>query len=215
MSRWSLDGMTALVTGASKGIGLATAREFLDLGANVIALARNVDTLTTAYSDCDQTRVELLGADVSTGAGRDSVKSALEKAGRLDILVNNVGTNIRDRFINIASADIQHVIDTNLISALEIARISYPLLSRSKNGNIVFTSSISSLGAVGSGTIYGATKAALNQAVRALAQEWASAGIRVNAVAPGYINTPLVQGLLAKKDLLATVESAAVLKRVG
>ncbi len=217
-NRWTLNNKIALITGASKGIGLACAEEFLDLGAEVIAVARSMETLEKAYAPLKQEnvgRVHLVAADVIEAEGRKKVFSAVEKLGRLDILVNNVGTNIRKQIMDYTSDELDLILKTNLTSALEMCRGANSWLLKGKDGCVVFLSSMASLGSVGSGVIYGATKAALNQATRSLAHEWSVHNIRVNAVAPGYIETPLVEGLLSRAPIRQAIEERAMLKRVG
>ena len=216
-SNWSLENKIALITGASKGIGLAIAEEFLNLGAEVIVVARTMDTLETAFSGIKdkQDRIHLVAADVTEQTGRETLFKRANELGRLDILVNNVGTNIRKKLIEYSTNELNSVLNTNLMSALEISKAAYPLLVKGKEATVIFMSSMASFGSVGSGVIYGATKAAMNQATRSLAHEWSAQNIRVNAVAPGYIETPLVAGLLSKPRIRHEIEQRAMLKRVG
>lgn len=216
-SNWSLENKVALITGASKGIGLAIADEFLNLGAEVIVVARTMATLEKAFSPLksEQRRIHLVAADVTDKTGRDSLFKQANGLGKLDILVNNVGTNIRKKLVDYTSDELNSVLNTNLMSALEITKAAYPLLVKGENASVIFMSSMASFGSVGSGVIYGATKAAMNQATRSLAHEWSPQNIRVNAVAPGYIETPLVEGLLSKPKIRHEIEQRAMLKRVG
>lgn len=215
--RWTLENKIALITGASKGIGLACALEFLELGAEVIMVARNPETLKEAV-DCGAGKpgkIHAVAADVTTDEGRKEIFKVVEKIGRLDILVNNVGTNIRKKFMEVSEDDLSLLLDTNLNSALAMCRDAHPWLLKGNNANVVFITSIAGLGTVGSGLMYGVTKAALNQATKALAQEWAPEKIRVNAIAPGYIETPLTEGILKSPEFRKAVENVAMLKRIG
>ena len=215
--RWNLDSKIALITGSSKGIGLACAAEFLALGAEVIAVARGEEALAAAEESCKEygTRVHVVAADVTSEKGRGEIFKIVERLGRLDILVNNVGTNIRKKFVDATDEDLALILDTNLNSALSMCRDAYPWLRKGSDANVVFITSMAAMGTVGTGVMYGATKAALNQATRALAQEWAPDKIRVNSVAPGFIETPLTEGLLSRPALREVIEKRAVLGRVG
>ncbi len=215
--RWTLENKIALITGASKGIGLACAQEFAQLGAEVIMVARNPDTLKAAVDagSGKSGKIHSVAADVTTDEGRKEIFKVVEKIGRLDILINNVGTNIRKKFMDASEEDLSLLLDTNLNSALKICRDAHPWLLKGKNANVVFITSIAGMGTVGSGLMYGVTKAALNQATKALAQEWAPENIRVNAIAPGYIETPLTEGILKNQDFRKAVENVAMLKRIG
>ncbi len=214
MSKWSLAGKIAVITGASKGIGLATVREFLELGAEVIAVARGEEALAREFGG-KSLAVEAVSADVATLAGRSKLLAAVNKRGHLDILVNNVGTNIRKRAQDYNLDEINFVLQTNLVSAIEVSRDLYELLKLGKQSSIINLSSVAAIGSVGSGVIYGATKAALMQMTRSLAHEWAADGIRVNAVAPGYIETPLAHQVLSKPAVREAVVSHTMLKRTG
>ncbi len=216
-SKWSLNDKTALITGASKGIGLAIANEFLELGAQVLVVARSMDTLESAFSSKKdyKNKIHMVAADIATSSGRQALFQKAAELGKLDILVNNVGTNIRKKLIEYSTDELNSVVNTNLMSALEITKAAYPLLLKGRDANVIFMSSMASLGSVGAGVIYGATKAAMNQATRSLAHEWSKEKIRVNAVAPGYIETPLVEGLLSKPKIRQVIEKRAMLQRVG
>lgn len=216
-NRWTLKNKVALITGASKGIGLACATELLDLGAEVIVVARNLPVLEGAFGErtADASRIHLVAADVTDEAGRQAVFKEVEKLGRLDILINNVGTNIRKKLIDSSSSELSSVLNTNLTAALEMSRDAHNWLCKGTDASVVFITSMAGFGSVGTSVIYGATKAALTQATRSLAQEWAADSIRVNAVAPGFIETPLVEGLLSRDGIRKAIEERAILKRVG
>lgn len=216
-TNWCLENKVALITGASKGIGLAIAEEFLSLGAEIIVVARTQETLEKAFSHLknEHKRIHPVAADVTDQKGRDALLKQANELAKLDILVNNVGTNIRKKLIDYSTAELHSVLNTNLMSALEVTKAAYPLLVKGQDASVIFMSSMASIGSVGSGVIYGATKAAMNQTTRSLAHEWAPQNIRVNAVAPGYIETPLVEGLLSKPKIRYEIEQRAMLKRVG
>jgi Tropinone reductase 1 len=130
-------------------------------------------------------------------------------------LVNNVGTNIRKPTTEYSAAEFQHLLATNLESAFGLCQGAYPLLKAAGNASIVNISSVAGLTHVRTGAIYGMTKAALNQLSRNLAVEWAGAGIRVNTVAPWYIQTPLAETVLRNPDYLQQVLDRTPLGRVG
>ena len=213
--RWQLTGRTAVVTGGSKGIGRAVVEDFISLGAEVLAVARREEDLQRLREAFPE-RLHILAADMASEEGRSQLADKVQQQwGRLDILVNNVGTNIRKPTADYTAAEYDFVMNTNLRSAFELNRLLYPLLQKSGQGNIIHVSSVAGLTHVRTGSIYGMTKAALNQLTRNLAAEWAKDGIRVNAVAPWYINTPLAQTVLQNEAFHDAVVSRTPLGKVG
>lgn len=212
--RWSLAGNIALVTGASRGIGEGIARELASHGARVISVARNHDGLGEGGQADDN--IIYLDADVSKAEGCSSITSFInQNFDHLDILVNNVGTNIRKRTSDYTDDEIEYLFDTNLRSALRLSRQLYPSLKLSASASIVNISSVAGLMHLRTGAIYGMTKAALIQLTKNLAGEWAADNIRVNAVAPWYIKTPLANQVLQDEAYRADVLSRTPMKRVG
>lgn len=214
-NRWLLTGRKAVVTGGSKGIGEATVKEFLNLGAEVLAVARKEKDLQQLHAKYPE-GLHTLPADLSTTEGRTKLATAVEELwGGLDVLVNNVGTNIRKPTADYDPDEYDFLLTTNLRSAFDLNKLLYPLLSKSSQGNIIHVTSVAGLVHVRTGSIYGMTKAALNQLTRNLAVEWAKNNIRVNAVAPWYISTPLAQTVLQNPDFYDAVVSRTPMQQVG
>jgi len=197
-ARWQLNGKTALVTGATKGIGLAIANELASFGAKVVRVARG--------ADAD------ISADVTNADDRKRIFDGIDK---LDILVNNAGTNIRKKAIDYDYDEYVRVRETNMDSVFELSRLAHPLLRASGDASVINVVSIASFRHLGTGVPYAMTKAAVAHMTRALAAEWAKDRIRVNAVAPWYIRTPLAQPVLDDPERLAKILSLTPVGRIG
>lgn len=208
---WNLNNKTALVTGGTKGIGKAIVQEFLALGAHVIAVARSKESIEQLKEEVHSRQLKVIAADLGTKKGIEKVLKSVDK---LDILVNNVGMNIRKKAIEFEEEDFYKIVNANLFSAYELTRKCHPLLKETK-GNVVLMASVAGMTHLKSGTIYGMTKAAMIQFTRNMAVEWAADNIRVNAVSPWYIQTPLTEGVLANPDFYNEVVSRTPLRRVG
>jgi tropinone reductase I len=217
-ARWKLAGKTALITGGSRGIGHAIADELLDLGASVFIVARGEKELQQRCDDWMKKGLEASGivADVSTSKGREHICTVLAGSlETLDILVHNVGTNIRKASIDYGPEETELIFDTNLKSAFELSRALHPMMKKAGDAAIVHVSSVAASTALSTGAPYAMSKAALDHLCRYLAVEWAADGIRVNAVAPWYIKTPLTESVLSKKEYFDRIIAATPMERIG
>ena len=218
MNRWTLEGKKALVTGSTRGIGRAIAEEFLELGAEVLVVSRNAGEIDKMIADRKPRGGMIHGvmADVADADGRAVVAAKVDALwGRLDILVNNVGTNIRKKTPAYTLKEYSFILSTNLTSAFELCRLTYPLLKKGVDASIVNVASVAGQTALSSGSPYAMSKAAMIQLTRNLAVEWAPDNIRVNAVAPWYIRTPLAEGVLKNESYLSSVLARTPMNRVG
>ena len=218
--RWRLDGQTALITGASAGIGLAIARELLGFGADVMLVARDEDLLDAAREDLGEEfperEVATMAADVADDEDRRAILDWVEDhADGLNLLINNAGGNVTKAAVDYTEDEWRGIFETNLFSAFELSRYAHPLLTRHASSAIVNIGSVSGFTAVRSGAPYGMTKAALHQMTRNLAAEWAEDGVRVNAVAPWYIRTRRTSGPLSDADYYEEVIARTPMRRIG
>ncbi len=218
MKEWNLKGKKALITGGTKGIGLAIAEEFLFLGAEIFIAARDQKLISRKINSWKRKGYKASGiaADLSNAEEREKVFSEVYKNWKkLDLLVNNVGMNIRKKTVEFSKEEYERVLYTNLISTFEMCRMFHPLLKKSKNGSVVNMSSVAGLTHLRTGSPYGMSKAAMDQLTRNLAVEWAEDKIRVNSIAPWYIDTPLVEKLMKDQSYYNSVIERTPMKRIG
>lgn len=188
----ALDGQLALVTGAGRGIGRGCAEALAEAGANVIAVARSADQLADVAQHASG-RIQTWAMDV-TG---EEILQKIEELPALNILINNAGGNRPQRFVDVDDASLDFVLELNVRSAFRVARAAARVMVRAgTRGNIVHMSS--QMGHVGSPqrTVYCMTKHAIEGLTKAMAVELATDGIRVNSVAPTFVETPLTKPML-------------------
>lgn len=215
---WRLDGKKALVTGGTKGIGKAIVDELLQLGASVITVARNPKDVVKRVLDWKDAGfdADALAADITRAGDRQNVFATVHNQwGKLDILINNAGTNIRKKTNEYSPQEYDFLINTNMTAGFELCRLFYPLLENSAEAAVVNVVSVAGLTHMRTGSPYAMSKAAMTQLTRNLAVEWADKKIRVNAVAPWYIRTPLTEHLFEDEQYLKEVLDRTPLGRIG
>ncbi|MFE3670302.1 oxidoreductase [Streptomyces goshikiensis] len=185
-----LTGKVAVVTGASKGIGLAITESFLREGGRVVAGSRSETRELAALRETYD--VTFVAGDLALGEGVDAlIQAAMERHGRIDVLVNNVGaTEPRTDFLTIDDAQWQHGFELNFFSAVRASRAALPHLFADGGGAIINITSLNARLPFPSVVDYSAAKAALTSLTKALSEEFAPRGVRVNAIAPGPVRTP-------------------------
>jgi len=214
MNSWSLQGKKALVTGGTKGIGLAITREFLELGAEVLVVARNTKSIQGKLKN--SANLFTIEGDLTDAEVRKSLAKKIEENwGKLDVLVNNVGTNVRKKFVEYSEEEYRQLFETNLFSMMELTRLCYPLLKKSECASVINIASVAGTFDVLSGPPYGMTKAAIIQFTRHLTAEWSGDNIRVNTISPWYIETPLTKAVLEQPDRLEKILARTPMGRVG
>jgi NAD(P)-dependent dehydrogenase (short-subunit alcohol dehydrogenase family) len=210
MENCMLEGKIALVTGAGKGIGKAIVERFHADGAHVIAVARtqaDLDVLANELGD----RFEAWSCDV-TG---EEILERIDGLEQLDILVNNAGGNRPEPLIDVSAENLDFILDLNVRSAFRISQAAAKVMIRQKSGSIVQMSS--QMGHVGSPnrTVYCMTKHALEGLTKAMAVELASQGIRVNSVAPTFIETPLTAPMFENPEFQEFVMKMIPMGKIG
>jgi NAD(P)-dependent dehydrogenase (short-subunit alcohol dehydrogenase family) len=202
-----LDGKVALVTGASRGIGAAIARNLAEAGASVAVTARSEDALQEVAVSLDSGSSSLaVGADIARTEDLDRLVDAVaERFGRIDVLVNNAGLLPEAKQIyNVDVDEWEHVLDVNLRAPWYLSKLVHPHMKAAGGGSIVNISSTSGLHHdIGLG-VYGISKSAVLMLTEVCGKEWARDNIRVNCIAPGVVRTELaapVMQYLEKRDL--------------
>lgn len=218
--RWRLDGRTALVTGASAGIGLACVRELAARGARVLMVARHADGLEAARAELAEQDhgidVRGFAADVTDPEDRLAIFDWIGDLGEpLSLLVNNAGGSLSGTVLECSEEALREELELDLVSAFAMCRLAWAQLRRHAHAAIVNLGAAAGRVHVGGGAAHGLAKAALEQFTRSLACEWAGDGIRVNAVAPWYIRTRRSDEVLADPDYLDGVLERTPLGRVG
>jgi 2-deoxy-D-gluconate 3-dehydrogenase len=201
---FDLSGRTAVVTGGNGGIGFAIAQSLANAGASVAIVGRDEAKNQEAQTRLAESGAHALAirADVTTESGCAAfVEATLGHFGTFDILVNNAGTNVRKRPEAYALDEWRALIDVNLTSVYLASLAAYPILKR-RGGKIVNIGSMTSIFGASFSAPYGAAKGGVVQLTKALASAWATDGIQVNAILPGWIVTDLtIRGRTATPDL--------------
>ncbi|AXQ95555.1 glucose 1-dehydrogenase [Cereibacter azotoformans] len=204
LDTFRLDGKVALVTGGSRGIGLAIAKLFAEAGARIMLTARTETEAVRALVAADPDRFAWVAGDVTDPAVPDAlVQATLDRFGRLDVLVNNAGVADGGDFHEFDDTRLARIMETNLIAPFRIARAAVrPMLAQGA-GSIVNIGSISGFVANKPQlqVAYNASKAAVHQMTTVMAYEYAHRGIRVNALAPGYVVSDMTAKGIANEDM--------------
>jgi meso-butanediol dehydrogenase/(S,S)-butanediol dehydrogenase/diacetyl reductase len=194
---------TVLVTGAASGIGLATARRFLDEGARVVMLDNDDAKLKQAAGGLPQERVLVhVGDTADKATAGAAVKATVERFGGLDILINNAGVATEGDIMNTSEEDFERVMAVNVGGYFHMAKAAMPELVKTR-GAIVMTSSVSGLGGDWELFAYNTSKGAVSNMVRAMAMDAAKDGVRVNAVNPSFTKTGMTEDMMGKPELIA------------
>jgi 2-deoxy-D-gluconate 3-dehydrogenase len=209
---FDLSGKVAVVTGGNGGIGFGMARGLAEAGCTIVVAGRNADKSARAVKELQGlgVRAAAVAANVADEAAVAAlIKRTAEDFGRVDIVINNAGTNIRKMPQDLSLDEWHHVMDTNLTSAFLVSKAAYPHMKRQGGGKVINIGSMMSIFGVRFSPAYAPSKGGIVQLTKALATAWAVDNIQVNAVLPGWIDTELTQG--ARREVAGLHDS--VLRR--
>jgi len=217
----SLDGRVAVVIGAAQGIGRATAFALAEQGAVIVAMDRNADLVNATTEEMKGEGFQAWAEEVDvadSGRVRDAMAGVANKFGRFDALVNCAGVACHGESLVLADSDWARIISINLTGAFWAAReAGRQMIGLGRTGSIVTIGSIS--GEVANvpqnQTAYNASKAGVHTMTKCLAVEWAKKGIRVNAIAPGYVDTELTRGGIENPEWMSVWSNHTPMGRVG
>ncbi len=215
---FSLAGRTALITGASRGLGFAMAQGLAQAGAHVVLNGRHPETLQARALELTQAGLKASFAAFNAtdeAAARNAIAAIETAHGGLDILIANAGTNIRRSILEMTTEEWRHVLDVDLTACFTLARDAAKGMVARRWGRIIFTASI--LSTVGRSMVpaYTASKHGVAGLMRAMGAELGRTGVTVNAIAPGYIRTELTRPLTEDAVFTAWLESRTPLGRWG
>lgn len=214
-----LDGRVALVTGAGRGLGLEMAKALASAGASVIVNGRDafrLEEAAQAIRTATGRQAGIAAFDVADiAAGQEALAGIAREHGRLDILVNNVGVRDRRPLSDFSAEEAGALIATNLVAPTMLAREAAEIMAAQGHGRLIFVTSIAGQVALPRDPVYTAAKAGLTGLMRALAVEYARAGVTSNAIAPGMFATQTNERLVADADFSAFVDVRVPLGRWG
>ena len=210
----------AVVTGASSEIGISIVKRFVDEGAKVVMLGRNLDSLEKARSliNNKDSAVSMQCDIVAEGQALQTIEQVLNKYGTIDILVNSAGAiNDPVHFDEMPDSEIKKLIDVNMYGVFKMTKAVLPSMRENKTGCIINIGSISSERAIPRVhlAVYSATKAALSMFTKAIAVEYARSNVRCNCVNPGIINSGMIKPYLDDPKARKILEDRLPLNRVG
>ncbi|MBK3638158.1 SDR family oxidoreductase [Streptomyces asoensis] len=212
---FDVTGRIALVTGSSRGIGLALARGLAEAGCTVVLNGRDAERLERAAADLPGD-VRTSAFDVTDGASvAAGIARTEEEVGPLDILVNNAGMQLRAPLLEFADADWHRLLDTNLTSAFLVGREAARGMTRRGHGKIVNICSLQSEVVRPGIAPYAATKGALKMLTKGMCADWGPYGVQVNGLGPGYIETELTRPLVEDEEFSAWVRRRTPAGRWG
>jgi NAD(P)-dependent dehydrogenase (short-subunit alcohol dehydrogenase family) len=208
-----MEGRTALVTGASRGIGAATARALDRAGVRVALVARNPDDLAAVAADLHHDPLVLVGDFRDAEEPARIARQALDALGRIDVLVNNAAVAARLATVDMDAVLIDELLAINVRAPLLLIAALVPSMIGHGRGSIINLSSVSGLVGTPRRAAYAASKGALDAATRSLAMELGPSGIRVNSVAPGVVDTALWAKNKAIAGVIETIDGQTPLRR--
>lgn len=216
---FSLENRSALITGGGNGIGRAICKLFSTAGASVGIVDKNANAAAAAAAELQQcgSTARAYATDVSDEAAMErAIADFVTLFGRLDILINNAGLAIRQDAVRLSLDDWNRVVAVNLTGVFLGSRIAARYMTDAGGGAIVNTASVMGLsGGLFPNVAYQTTKGGVINMTRALAVEWAESNIRVNAVAPTYVDTNFIDGLRQQEGALETIINATPFKRLA
>ncbi len=214
----NLAGKTAIITGAGRGIGKAIALKLAEAGADIVPVSRTLDEIEAVAEEARRMGRQALPLtmDVTKQDDIDSmVEKAVAKFSKIDILINNAGVTVKKPSEDVTEEDWDRILNTNLKGVFFCAQKVGMQMIKQNKGAIVNMASIASRVAITNSVVYCVSKGGVLQLTRVLAIEWAKHNIRVNAIGPAYIETPLTAGLLNNPELLQTIKARTPMGRIG
>lgn len=219
MRLFDLSGKTAVITGGGRGIGKSIALALAEAGADVVVASRTESELKAVCDEIEEKfgrKTYYQTVDITKKDSIDSlVTNVIEESGKIDILVNGAGTNVRDKMVELDESDWDFVMDVNLKSVYLVSKAVIPHMKKQKSGKIINVASLTSEIAFSNMPVYAASKGGVSQLTKAMAVEYADDGIYSNAIGPGYFKTEMTKVLFEDEEKVNWMKSRIPLERIG